>query len=70
MKILRASKRRIKLSVVSRNRKYYWLLLAMPSCYRVVAVEQCGISIMQLPFDTGTHRIWRWAGAHAEGYRD
>jgi len=30
MKLLRTSALRIKLSVVSRNRKYYWLLLSVP----------------------------------------
>ena len=39
-------------------------------CGRVIGVEQRGGGDMQLPFDTGVFRLWRWSGAHAEGYRD
>jgi len=39
-------------------------------CDSGVDVDQRGISIMQLPFDTGVDRIRRWAGALAKSYRD
>ena len=46
MKLLRTSALRIKLSVVSRNRKYYWLLLSVPLIAAFDAVEQRRVSLM------------------------
>lgn len=69
MKLLKASEPRLKLSIVSRNRKYHWLLLSA-FCCRTVGMGQRSVSGMQLHFNIGTPGIGRWAGAHAEGYRD